>query len=503
MKKLPVGLQSFRDIREEDWLYVDKTESVFRVIETGKFCFFARPRRFGKSLAVSTMYELFRGNRKLFEGLWIEPHWDWSRAAPVIWLRFAVMAEPTGDLLTDLNHQLQEIATGYGIELSSDNPGRRFAGLIKQLHAQHGKVVVLVDEYDKPLVDHLDRPERLEANRELLRAFYGVLKDSDPYLRFVFITGVSAFSKVSLFSAMNNLQSITLDPVTETLAGFTETEIDTYLTPYLGNLDREVLRYWYNGYSWTGKVRVYNPFSLLSALNSGSIRNFWFATGTPYFLIKLMRKHRMVNLKLGEIVRDQLTSFEPTHIDPVGLLFQTGYLTIVRPDELSPQFYYLDYPNQEVRQSLQAHLLNSFGENEPIDTRGRALRMAKALLSNDLARFFEQLDALFAAVPYDLWNRDGEFTYHAVLYLTFELLGIPIQSEVHTKHGRADAVVELPEVVYAFEFKWNDSVAAALRQIEANGYLDPYRGGDRRLVAVGVQFGGEERRVLDWEAVER
>ena len=243
MKRLPIGLQDFRKIREDDYLYVDKTEQIFRLTQYGNYCFYSRPRRFGKSMTISTLHELYRGHRQLFEGLWIENHWDWTRKHPVVWLRFAVMGEQTIGLAAGIVKQLREIGTDYNLTLENDDPVGTFSELIRRLHDQAGRMVLLIDEYDKPLVDYLNDPERLEDNRRLLRAFYSVVKDSDRYLEFFFLTGVSAFSKVSLFSALNNLENISLEAVGETLTGITETEIDTYLTPYLEPFDREQLRH--------------------------------------------------------------------------------------------------------------------------------------------------------------------------------------------------------------------------------------------------------------------
>ena len=500
MKKLPIGLQDFEKIRQGNYLYIDKTQEIFNLIEFGSYLFFTRPRRFGKSLTVSTMYQLFRGNRALFEGLWIENNWDWTKTHPVIWLRFATMGEQSIGLEAGILKQLRQIADGYGVSLDSTDYIGAFEELIRVLHREFGRVVLLIDEYDKPLVDHMNDRERLEQNRQTLRGFYAVVKDADPYLEFFFITGVSAFSKVSLFSALNNLQNVTLQRVTETLTGLTEAEIDAHLTPYLRELPLKQLQHWYNGYSWTGNVRVYNPFSLMCALNSGNLHNFWIDSGTPNYLTELLREHDFVNLEFSEISQSRLTTFEPTDIDPVGLLFQTGYLTITGRDELDHQAYYLDYPNLEVRQSLQTLLLRSITSEDDFDTRARANRMTKALLANDLPQFFVHFNALLAGVPYDLWNRDGEFVFHAVFYLAFELIGVPIMVEVHTKHGRADAVVELPEAVYGFEFKADASVRSALEQIYQRSYLAPFRGSGRRLIAVGVKYDSSQREVVDWKA---
>ena len=264
-------------------------------------------------------------------------------------------------------------------------------------------------------------------------------------------------------------------------------------------MNREQLRHWYNGYSWTGgSTRLYNPFSLLSALNSGEVQNYWIETGTPAFLAKFLVEKNFIEPEAEEISQVRLVSFDPLNLDPIGLLFQTGYLTVTGRDDLDPQIYFLDYPNSEVRQSLRTLLLRNVTTEDNFDTRARANRMTKALLADDVDKFFEHLNGLYAGVPYDLWNRDGEFVFHTVFYLALELVGVPVQVEVHTKLGRADAVVQLPDAIYVFEFKYDQSANSALKQIAKNGYLDTYADDARRKIAVGARFSSAKRRVADW-----
>ena len=503
MVKFPIGLQDFRSLREEGYLYIDKTEQVYRLIQSSKFFFLSRPRRFGKSLTVSTLHELYRGNRAVFSGLWVEKYWDWERQHPIIWLRFALMDYEQKGLEAAILEQLATVGKSYQIVLEQQSAKGAFAELIQKMAAQGQRTVVLIDEYDKPLVDDLEDTQQVDARRKVLRSFYSVLKDLDPYLELVFITGVSAFSKVSLFSALNNLTNVTLGSRAEDLVGITEAEIDRYLAPHLGDLSRDDLRRWYNGYSWTGKVRVYNPFSLLSALYSGEIFNFWFDTGTPNFLIQLLKRAGIYDVgKFLQVSQHRLTSFDPENIDLASILFQTGYLTIVDRDEFLGRSFDLDYPNLEVRESMQTYLLQSISPNPDLDARGRAVLMARALIRHDLDLFIEHLNALFANIPYDFWSRDEEFAFHTVLFLLFELIGVPVETEVHTSKGRADAAVILEHAVYVFEFKRDQSVASALKQIRERDYLDKYGGQGRKRYAVGIKFSSKKRSVADWVVEE-
>ncbi|MEZ5450233.1 MAG: AAA family ATPase, partial [Thiolinea sp.] len=367
-KKLPIGIQTFREIREGDYYYVDKTPLALRLVDEGKHYFLSRPRRFGKSLFLDTLKELFEGNQALFEGLAAEKQWDWSIQYPVLRFSFGNEKFAGQDSLTNtLDTQLTHFEQYFGITRQFEHPGGRFADLLVQLKKQTGlPIVVLVDEYDKPILDAINHPEMARANRDFLRGFYGTIKDYDAHIRFSFLTGVSKFSKVSLFSGLNNLYDITLDPEYSTLCGYTDHDIDTVFAPELSGLDREQIRTWYNGYHWLGEG-VYNPFDILQLFKRREFNNYWFETGTPTFLVNLLFQRQIPTLQLDNMLSSSamLSSFDVGDIATEALLFQTGYLTIKQVETLGGQkFYTLGYPNQEVYQSLNENLLGKLVQDK-------------------------------------------------------------------------------------------------------------------------------------------
>ncbi len=360
---LPIGIQTFRDLRKEGRHYVDKTGYVRELVESGSRYFLSRPRRFGKSLLVSTLKSLFACERDLFEDLVIEPHWNWSEPHPVMHLDLSgeIFDEPSG-LRECLVAQLDSHARRCTLSLASASAPTRLAELLEALHEQTGRrVVVLVDEYDKPILDVLDDPDRARANRNFLRGLYAVIKRCDEHVRFCLLTVVSKFSKVSLFSGLNNLEDITLDPRFSSLCGYTEKDLDTVFRAELEGLDRERIREWYNGYSWGGDERVYNPFDLLLLLKQRQFKNWWCETGNSTFLVNLLLEKGIPWYCLDDMVRSEelLSQFDVGAIAPEALLFQAGYLTVLERLEIadSPR-YRLGYPNREVRQSLNRDLLS-------------------------------------------------------------------------------------------------------------------------------------------------
>jgi hypothetical protein len=507
--KYPIGIQDFRKIREEGFVYVDKTEQIFRVLENGQYFFLSRPRRFGKSLLLSTIKELYGGQKDLFKGLWIEDHWDWEVQHPVLHLKFATFAYKHNPLKDAIAFGLKKEGENLGVELDEGPFINPLQELIQKTYQKYGrKVVLLVDEYDKPIIDYLDDIGQAEANREVLKNFYSVIKDSDPFLELVFITGVSAFSKVSIFSELNNLSNISLHRYTDTLLGITQAELEAYFAEPLSQIARqeqlsmEVLkdkvRLWYNGYSWNGVDRLYNPFSLLRFLDAQAFQNFWFETGTPTFLVKEMRKHEYYDVDQAEASPEQLTSFHAGALDPISVLFQTGYLTIDHFDQTFRQ-YVLRYPNQEVRFSMQQHLLLVYQEKYPGNALAPVVALARALAVKDLDKVVATLNSLFASIPYDLWQKENEHFYHALVHLIFSLLGTYIRSEVHSSGGRCDALVENEHYIYAFEFKLDGSAEAALQQIEEKAYLAPYQDSPKEKVAVGINFSTGKKAVEGWK----
>ena len=362
-RRLPIGIQTFRKLREQDCYYVDKTPFIQRLLDEGTHYFLSRPRRFGKSLFLDTLKELFEGNEELFEGLHIHAGHDWSERHPVVRLSFGggSFTDPA-NVNTSVLAQLEAAAERGGVSARYATAPERFAHLLRTLHAHAGqRVVVLVDEYDKPILDALENPQVARANRDYLRGLYGVIKDSDAHVRFTFLTGISKFSKVNLFSQLNNLTDITLDPAYSSICGYTEHDLEAVFAPELAGLDRERVREWYNGYGWLGSEKVYNPYDVLLLLRRRKFAAHWFETGTPAFLVDTLFERRVSSVSLGAMLstEDLLSAFDvggrsaADHISTEALLFQTGYLTITAEEELGGKaLYRLDYPNREVRQSL-------------------------------------------------------------------------------------------------------------------------------------------------------
>jgi len=499
--KYPIGIQDFRTLREGGYIYVDKTPHIHNIISRGKYFFLSRPRRFGKSLLLSTMNELYSGSRDLFDGLWIQDQWDWEQLQrPVIWLKFASQGIRTMGLLAGLQHMLDSEAKRLNVVLTEQDFSLKFRELIKKA-AGDSKVVLLIDEYDKPIIDNLDHIPLAEANRDVLKSFYSVLKDSDPYIELLFITGVSAFSKVSIFSDLNNVANLTLEPSAYTLLGITQLELETVFAEQLATHDKERVRNWYNGYSWGGTEKVYNPFSLLRFLNSGQFNNYWFETGTPTFLVKEMKKQAYYNVSQQQTAASDLLNFDFTRLDPVTVLFQTGYLTITHY-EADDLLYTLDYPNVEVRHSLEQMLLNEYLDRPRPGALPRVVALRNALQKKNIEEVITIINAALAEIPGDLWQGQTEHFYHAVVHLSFSLLGTYIRSEARSAKGRCDALVETADHIYAFEFKRDKTAAAALQQIKDKGYLLPYADSKKERIAVGVNFSSETKQVVDWVVAE-
>ena len=501
--KYPIGIQDFRTLREGGYIYVDKTPHIHNVLRSGKYFFLSRPRRFGKSLLLSTMNELYSGSRDLFDGLWIQDQWDWEQMQrPVIWLKFAGFQYKYNPLKVAIRQGISLEAQRLGVTISDDERSHPLAELIQGAYQKYGKkVVLLIDEYDKPIIDYLNDIQQAEENRDGLKWLYSVLKDSDPYIELLFITGVSAFSKVSIFSDLNNVANLTLEPSAYTLLGITQLELETVFAEQLATHDKERVRNWYNGYSWGGTEKVYNPFSLLRFLNSGQFNNYWFETGTPTFLVRAMKDQGNYNVKAIQVSQNKLSAFDFTRLDPITVLFQTGYLTITHY-EPEDYLYTLDYPNMEVRQSLEQNLLTDYLDFPVEDPLARVVGLRNALRRKDIAEVINIMNATFASLPYDLWLSDKEHFFHAIIHLSFSLLGTYIRSEAHTANGRCDTLVETADHIYVFEFKRDKSAAEALQQIKDKGYLLPYADSKKERIAVGVNFSSESKQVVDWVVAE-
>jgi Predicted AAA-ATPase/PD-(D/E)XK nuclease superfamily len=360
--------------------------------------------------------------------------------------------------------------------------------------------VILIDEYDKPIIDFLEDQKQASDNHQILKEFFSVLKDADPQLAFVLITGVSKFSKVSIFSDLNNLNDITLHPQFATLTGITPEELDHYFEPRIQELSsssaaiRNDIKAWYNGYSWDGIHFVYNPFSLLRFMDTGVLTNYWFETGTPTFLVKMVRQAGIYHFNEADFVSLLfLSSFEPDNLEYLPLLFQTGYLTFAEVN-FTEGWCKLRFPNQEVKASFEQLLLGEF-IHRPKEGLPTVLSIRQALLTNDIPNVMAQINASFSSIPAELWRGATELHYHALVHLVFNLLSNYLRSEVHSALGRCDAVAETPSHVYAFEFKLDVSAELALAQIEEKAYLAPYLTDPRIKVAVGVNFSKEKRKI--------
>ena len=487
-------------------MYIDKTELLYQLATEAKYYFLSRPRRFGKSLLVSTLAELFRGSQELFEGLWIHDRWDWQQTHPVIELHLNQGTYKVTGLEPFLTEELTIQAKAYGIDLQGTTYPSQLKQLITTLFKNYGQVIVLIDEYDKPILDYLDDLPQAKANREVLKNFYSVLKPLDPYLRFVLLTGVSKFSRVSIFSELNNLKDLTLHSRYPTLLGYTQAELEHYfadrikqLAPSFGG--REALltqiKQWYNGYSWDAQNFVYNPFSVLSFFDQADFQNFWFETGTPTFLVKLLNRERKYNLENQQVSALVLSAFEIERIDAYTLLFQTGYLTICARDG---QTYTLSYPNQEVKHALLQYLLAEYSGEYPSQTAIRALQLKEALAQDDVAQFVATLNGLFASIPYQIFIADREAYYHSVIFLSLSLVDLFVQAEVSQAKGRPDAVVHTESAIYVLEFKLDQSAEVALEQIKANHYAASYLSQGKAVRAVGFNFSSEQKAIDQWQA---
>ena len=508
-RKLPIGIQTFREIRAENYYYVDKTAYIRRMLDEGKHYFLSRPRRFGKSLFLDTLKELFEGNEPLFEGLHIHDRWDWSIRHPVVRLSFGSgnFKEP-GYLQANLLEQLAAIERRAGVVVESATASGRFAHLLESLYDQAGQpVAVLIDEYDKPILDALDVPEVARANRDFLRGLYATIKDSDAHIKFTFLTGVSKFSKVSLFSGLNNLKDITLDPRYSAICGYTDADLDAVFAPELPGLDRDEIRRWYNGYSWLGEEKVYNPFDILLLFDRRRFGAWWFETGTPTFLVETLISRGVGALSLDNMLGsdDLLSAFDVDHIATEALLFQTGYLTICRTEPRGGELYYrLSYPNQEVRQSLNRSLLNHLTDNPSQHTAHRA-RLYDLLLVNDFVGLESLFKAFFASIPYQ-WHTNNDIAnyegyYASVFYSYFESVGLDIVVEDSSSHGRLDMAVLFNGNVYLFEFKVVELVpeGAAMAQLKERRYADKYRARGEPIHLIAVEFSRESRNVVAFE----
>ena len=515
MKKLPIGIQTFRVIREGNYCYVDKTPLIARLVDEGRYYFLSRPRRFGKSLLVDTLAEAFAGTQELFTDLYLEHNWDWEEKSPVIRLDFGVgVLQSRAELDRSILEQLSAHAEKYAVVLKEYvDIHLLFAALINALCEKMGSVAILIDEYDKPILDNISVPVVARELREGLKNIYSVIKSQDACLRFVLLTGVSKFSKVSLFSGLNNLEDITLDQRYATLCGYTEVDLDEVFGEHLMDVDRTELRRWYNGYNFLGEP-LYNPFDILLFLRNREFRNYWFESGTPTFLVELLKERRfylpeMEALEAGE---ELLGSFDVDCIEPETLLFQTGYVTILERRRLGVLYKYsLGFPNLEVKMSMTRALLNAYTPDQQGKERLQN-RLFMALEKNDIDAIEGIFHAFFASIPHD-WYRKNEIAgyegyYASVVYCYFAALGLDVRPEDATNKGRIDMSVRFAGRFYIFEFKVNEigGPGSAMAQLKARKYHEKFLEPGKsdavpEIYLIAVEFSRKERNVTHfaWE----
>ena len=510
LKKLPIGISTFSRIIEENYLYIDKTKEAYELIDDYKYAFLSRPRRFGKSLFIDTLQEIFEGNKRLFEGLYIYNKWDFEDKYPVIKIGFG------GDLRSkeEVHHTIYELLKENQKRLEIEcefqkNPSSCFRELIQKAYEKYQKsVVILIDEYDKPIIDNLDQMEVAKVNREILKSLYVIMKDNDRYIKFAFLTGVSKFSKASIFSGLNNLEDISLTPEFGTVCGYTQKDIETTFLPYLEGVDLEELQQWYNGYNFLNE-RVYNPFDILLFIkNRFLFRNYWFNTGTPSFLIKLFQKEeynlaKFENLKVSE---ELIGSFDIEDISLETVMFQSGYLTIkeqiIRRNRIQ---YILTFPNLETKMSFNNYLLNYFVK-KPIDKLPIQNSLIDLLEVANLDDLEQTIKSLFASIAYNNFTKNDieeyEGFYASVIYAYFVGSGFDkVLAEDVTNDGRIDLSVFIDDKIYLFEFKVDKK--GALEQIKSKEYFQKYLSSGKEIYIVGVEFDSNRRNVVgyDWERV--
>jgi hypothetical protein len=513
-KRLPLSRQFFRKLRETNCIYVDKTQQIYNLAIDENMYFLSRPRRFGKSLLISTLHELFEGSQDLFEGTWIADKWDWTKKSPVIKISFLTVSYEKQGLEEGLKAYLLGLYKEYKIRHGKeDNIKTLFIELIQKLHKKHGKVVVLIDEYDKPIIDYLEfhKLPEAKANQEVLGLFYGALKEAELSIRLLFITGVSKFTRVSLFSKLNNLTDLTVNPKYSTLVGYTQEEleyffadyIDAALTKFSHYTRAELLakiRLWYNGYSWDGQNRLYNPSGILSFFDNLDFQGFWFSTGMPTFVVKKMLEQSFFYAENVETNINFLNQYSLDNIELTSLLFQTGYLTIKEKSEDGDLV--LSYPNQEVKEAMYSLLIDDMGHT--VGGGGVTVKhLKKAFLNNDLEKAEAILTALFGGLAFDVYTHQKnpqqvEGFYHGLIHILFKCLGLFMQSEVHTVKGRADSIVETPSHVYFLEFKLNSDALTAFKQIVINKYAVSYAADSRIKIGIGINFNSSTKELDGW-----
>jgi hypothetical protein len=511
LRNMPIGVQDFESLRNDGYLYVDKTALVYRLATTGRYYFLSRPRRFGKSILLSTLHAYFSGKRDLFRGLALEHLEQQWTVHPILHLDLNVGEYRTEeDLRLKLSAKLSQWENQYGKVDYEVTLGGRFESVIRRASQQSGqRVVILVDEYDKPILQTITDKALQETYRTILRSFYGALKSMDAHIRFAFLTGVTKFSKVSVFSDLNNLRDISMDNEYIPLCGITDEEIDTQFVPYVQRLAdalgqtygqvREELKKRYDGYHFCeDSVGIYNPFSLLNTFQSNRISNYWFETGTPSYLVYLLKKHsyNLEQMATSQCDAEVLNSVDSESTNPVPVIYQSGYLTIKDYDP-EYQLYTLGFPNQEVEDGFLKFLLPSYTSIDKTQTAFFIVNFVKDIKAGRVDDFLKRLSSLFADTPYEL-VRDLENHYQNVLFIVTKLMGFYVKAEYHTSEGRIDLLLQTDAYTYVMEFKLDGTAEEAMQQIEEKNYAQPFAADRRTLVKVGVNFSSTTRNIERW-----
>ena len=510
-RNYPVGIQSFEKIRSGNYCYIDKTKLIYNLVKSGQYYFLSRPRRFGKSLLVSTLEAYFQGKKELFEGLAVEKLEEEWIEYPILHLDLNAQKYSNSESLYNiLNDALCAWETLYGTRPSETSLSLRFQGVIQRAAMQWGRnVVILIDEYDKPMLQAIGNEELLTDYRNTLKAFYGVMKSCDRYIKFALLTGVTKFSKVSVFSDLNNLMDISISDRFANLCGITEKELYSNFQEEIIELGEKngmteeeakaTLKEMYDGYHFVEDSEdIYNPFSLLNTFAEMKFGSYWFETGTPTFLVELLKHSRYDLHRLTEEMAsaDSLGGIDTMYSNPVPILYQSGYLTIKGYDK-EFKVYYLGFPNKEVEEGFTKFLLPCYAHLETGNPSFEIMSFVKDVRKGDVDAFLSRLQSFFADTPYEL-ARDLELHYQNVLFIVFKLLGFYTQAEYHTSKGRIDMVVKTDKYIYVMEFKLDGTAEEALQQIDDKQYALPFAADSRRLYKIGVNFSKETRGIDKW-----
>ncbi|HHB94402.1 MAG TPA: hypothetical protein ENK88_04580 [Campylobacterales bacterium] len=511
LKKLPIGIQTFSKIREDNYLYIDKTDIALKLIESYQYLFLSRPRRFGKSLFLDTLKNIFEAKKKYFSGLAIEEKWDWGINYPVININFAKgKIQSRKELDESIIRTLKNNQERLGIKCEEKNSvAGCFEELIQKSYEKYNqKVVILVDEYDKPILDNIEDTKVAENIRDGLVNLYSIIKGSDEFLRFAFLTGVSKFTKTSLFSGLNNLVDISLDEDYGNICGYSQNDIETTFKPYLNGVNMQQLKSWYNGYNFLGSD-MYNPFDILLFIaKKHKYSNYWFETGTPTFLMKLIKRNNyflpaLTNIQVGE---ELLNSFDINNLDLEVILYQSGYLTIdqVEIDADDDTIYTLKIPNKEVRATLSKRIITDIYK----DTTLKFKSLSKTLREENLNEFKKALISIFASIPYNNYTKNDianfEGFYASVIYIYLQSLGFHIVGEDVTNKGRIDLTIIMNNAIYIIEFKVIDNEQlkienenSALAQIKKKKYYQKYL--NSKIYLIGIEFNKKEKNIVSFE----